>query len=123
MSNYERDELERVARVFQALGNPNRLQILLRLVDCCGPGESCTKDQIGAFVGELGRDLGIAPSTVSHHIRELHQSGLIRMERRGRNIACRPAPEILRTLAEFLGQPDACCSELAQLSAQAHRKE
>lgn len=123
MSNYRKQDLEQIARVFQALSNPHRLHIFLRLVDCCPQGEVCTEDAMGACVGEVGRDLGIAPSTVSHHIRDLHQSGLIRMERRGKNVACWPAPEIRRALADFFGQPDACCSELAQLSTTTHDKE
>jgi DNA-binding transcriptional ArsR family regulator len=39
-------------------------------------------------VSDLGKGLEIDPSTVSHHIRELRQAGLIRMERRGKNMLC-----------------------------------
>lgn len=37
-------------------------------------------------VGDLGKGLGIDPSTVSHHLKELRRSGLLRMERCGKTI-------------------------------------
>ena len=54
-----------------------------------------------ACVGELGRDLGIAPSTVSHHIKELYHAGLIRMEKQGQKVQCQVDLEVLRDLAGF----------------------
>jgi len=89
MSNYQKDEVHRFAEVFKALSNPNRLHIFLRLVSCCPPGTKCISDAAGQrCVGELGQGLEIDPSTVSHHLKELRRSGLIRMERRGKKIIC-----------------------------------
>ncbi len=102
MSNYRNADVETYASLFKALANPNRLRIFLRLVSCCVPGKTrCTDDGMRACVGELGQDLGLAPSTVSHHIKELCQAGLIRMERSGQNVECWVDPEILAELAEF----------------------
>ena len=56
-------------------------------------------------VGDLGRDLGIGASTVSHHIKELYQAGLIQTERRGQHVECWIVPETLEMLAEFFQQP------------------
>ncbi len=89
MSNHQIVEVHRFAEVFKALSNPNRLHIFLRLVSCCPPGTKCSSDAaIRRCVGELGQDLEIDPSTVSHHLKELRRSGLIRVERRGKNILC-----------------------------------
>lgn len=102
MLNIRTNDLQRFAAVFGALSNPNRLRIFLRLMSCCGPeAPGLTDEQASACVGELGRDLGIAASTVSHHIKELHRSGLIQMERRGQNVACWVDRETLRELAGF----------------------
>ena len=54
-----------------------------------------------ACVGELGQDLGIVASTISHHIKELRQAGLIRMERRGQKMECWIDPETLSALRDF----------------------
>lgn len=106
-------ELEGYAEKFKALSNPNRLEIFLQLVQCCVPGTVCSMDDAGrACVGDLGNSLGIAPSTVSHHVKELVRSGLIRTERRGQKIDCWVDPQALQALAGFFslapaGQPPA----------------
>jgi DNA-binding transcriptional ArsR family regulator len=105
MSNTLTDNLDRLAEVFGALSNPNRLQIFLRLMTCCPRDESCvSEEQAKTFVGELGQDLGIAPSTVSHHIKELRRSGLIQMTREGQRVACCADPETLDALAQFFSR-------------------
>jgi ArsR family transcriptional regulator len=106
MSNNREARIERFAQMFGALSNPNRLRIFLRLVSCCPGGASCLSDEEAtAYVGELGQDLGIAPSTVSHHIKELHRAGLIEMERRGQRVACCADAAVLQDLAGFFSIP------------------
>ena len=113
MSNYQKDEVNRFAEVFKALSNPNRLHIFLRLVSCCPPGTKCISDAAGQrCVGELGQDLEIDPSTVSHHLKELRRSGLIRMERRGKKIICWVDRETVLGLTNLLtGYPALDLSE------------
>lgn len=106
MSNYREKNIAKFADMFKALSNPNRLKIFLRLISCCQPG---TTADIGenlesegcACVGELGQDLGIVPSTISHHIKELRQAGLIKMERRGQKIECWIDPKTVEALQGF----------------------
>ncbi len=106
MSNNREDKTEQFAEMFKALSNPNRLKIFLRLVSCCVPGlithiKDSVESEGCACVGDLGKDLGIVPSTISHHIKELRQAGLIRMERRGQKVECWIAPETLKELKSF----------------------
>ena len=93
MSNIRDKNIDKFAEMFKALSNPNRLKIFLRLISCCQPGtvtsiNSTTGEEGCACVGELGQDLGIVASTISHHIKELRRAGLIRMERRGQKMEC-----------------------------------
>jgi ArsR family transcriptional regulator, arsenate/arsenite/antimonite-responsive transcriptional repressor len=102
MSNSHED-ISRFAEIFRALSNPNRLRIFLRMVSCCPPGTKCEAGiGLRQCVGELGRGLEIDSSTVSHHIRELRQSGLIRVERRGKNMLCWVDPETVLQAANLL---------------------
>ena len=102
MSKYRNQKPEKIATWLKALSNPNRLEIFLRLAAVCAPGSVCTTEtEARACVGEVGNDLKIAPSTVSHHLKELRQSGLVHMERRGQNIDCWANQETLADLAGF----------------------
>ena len=104
MSNYQTIDLERYALMFKALSNPHRLDIFMRLASCCSPGTDCDTDEICECVGGVSKNLGIAASTVSHHIKELSRAGLIRLRRRGQNIECRVDPDTLDSLAMFFRQ-------------------
>lgn len=75
-------DLEKLARAFKALSNPNRLAIYLELlrqqrteVKSCGLSQLIDSLEIGA-------------PTVSHHTKELVDAGLISVQREGRFIRC-----------------------------------
>ncbi|MDH5302151.1 MAG: metalloregulator ArsR/SmtB family transcription factor [Gammaproteobacteria bacterium] len=97
---------QQLALIFKALGNPHRLALLHRLVSCCAPGTRCNAEQaMGVCVGSLGDGLEIAPSTLSHHLKELHRAGLIQMERQGKNVVCWVDPEPLAQIGAFFNIP------------------
>jgi len=93
------------ADMFKALSNPHRLTLFSRLMSCCVPGTKCSPSAAVRYcVGELGDGLDIAPSTLSHHLKELNRAGLVNMERRGKNIECWVEPDVLDNLASFFSQ-------------------
>lgn len=59
-------------RALQALAEPNRA----RIVELLGHGEHCVCD--------VGGTLGLSSALVSHHLRVLRESGLVRERRDGR---------------------------------------
>ena len=102
MSNYRTIDTQDLSEIFKALSNPNRLQIFQRLLNCCEPGTVCSANTLNGFcVGELGDDLAVAPSTLSHHIKELQRAGLIKTQRRGKNVDCFVETEKVSLLKEF----------------------
>jgi DNA-binding transcriptional ArsR family regulator len=106
MSNYRNIDTREMADIFKALSNPHRLAIFKRLSCCATQGTTeGTEDQICECVGALGKDLGIAPSTVSHHLKELHRAGLIEMRRRGQTVECWVDRQVVDSLAGFFKQP------------------
>ena len=74
--------------MFSALANQNRLQIFDILSGCCADNTCSTSDLLTCCVGDLGQKLDIAPSTLSHHLKELNRAGLIDMRREGKQIYC-----------------------------------
>jgi DNA-binding transcriptional ArsR family regulator len=102
MSNSRIVDTEKLSHTFKALSNPHRLSIFMRLASCCGGGVSCDADKaIRECVGTVAKNLDLSPSTISHHIKELHRAGLIKMKRRGQTVECWVDPETLDSLSEF----------------------
>lgn len=116
MSNYLNNEIAELALSFKALSNPNRLKIFMQLLACCPPGTACSITEAQKFcVSELGKDLDVAPSTLSHHIKELNQAGLLKMQRRGQHIDCWVDPEKVETLHDFFKPlPDCAIPKLSR---------
>ncbi len=86
--------------MFKALSNPQRLRIFLNLTNRCASCEA-TEEGMRRCVGDLGQDLDVGPSTVSHHMKELRQAGLVRVERRGQKVECWVNDDALQVLASF----------------------
>jgi ArsR family transcriptional regulator len=68
-----RADAEETARMFKALADPARVQIVNLLAT-----EGCA-----VCVCELTPPLGLAQPTVSHHLKKLHDAGLVTREQRG----------------------------------------
>ena len=66
---------ERLARVFKALGDPTRVK-LISLIAAAGDD--------GACVCDLVEPVRLSQPTVSHHLRQLVDAGLITREQRGK---------------------------------------
>lgn len=104
MSNYGINESAHAA-MFKALGNPNRLALFRRMLACCPAGTVCPV-QGELSVSELAEGLQIAPSTLSHHLKELNRAGLVSMERRGKRVFCRIEPDAVSALAHLFSSPE-----------------
>lgn len=109
MSNHDikktsQDEVERFADMFKALSNPNRLKIFLELLPYLSSGEVCSSnlEKINACQQSMAAQMGLSPSTVSHHIKELKNAGLVNMTRSGRNVDIQINLDALTHLRSFL---------------------
>jgi len=95
---------KQAAKVLKALSHPNRLEIYLGIVrggqeafdvyDCGGKG--C------CVVSALIENLKIGAPTVSHHLKELVNAGLIVTERQGKFLIARPVPETWAEVSALL---------------------
>ena len=87
------------ARALAALGHDARLSIF-RLLVRAGEG--------GLRVGDIGEHLGLAPSTLAHHLSALVDAGLVLQDRQGREVFNRVDFPAMNRLLAFLTSE--CCS-------------
>lgn len=92
------------ARLFKALSNESRLEILKAV---CEEGISGTLEgrnpcvEKCSCVGDIVQRFHLAPSTISHHIKELAQARLVKVQRMGQFIRVSPNPDALKALTAF----------------------
>ncbi len=87
-----------LAHRLRALSDPTRIQ-LVSLLLTQPDQESCTC--------ELAPAVGLSEPTVSHHLKQLLDAGLVAKERRGINVYYRPVPESVKAIARVLDLD--CC--------------
>ncbi len=106
-------EEQDVVRSLAALAQESRLRVFRTLV-VAGP--------LGLTPGALSEELGVAATTLSFHLKELTNAGLVSQQRDGRNLIYRAAYERMNGLLAYLTahccqgedclvttQPIACC--------------
>jgi DNA-binding transcriptional ArsR family regulator len=96
-----KDDVDRLARMFRALGNPHRLRLFMNLLE-----ESkldLAKGRIhDCFLVKLLAGIDLGAATVSHHVKELSDAGLIQTQREGKQLICSVDPDGLAHLRDAL---------------------
>jgi ArsR family transcriptional regulator, arsenate/arsenite/antimonite-responsive transcriptional repressor len=98
------DEITRFADMFSAMGTGPRLRIMRTLL-------SAYPD------GDIGNDLGIAASTLSHHLEKLKNEDLVKVRREGTYLWYSANTEALQELLGFLYAE--CCTRNKAVAPQA----
>ena len=101
------DEITRFADMFSAMGTGPRLRIM-RLLLSAHPE--------GMVVGDIGTELGIAASTLSHHLDKLRNEGLVKVRREGTYLWYSANAEVLQELLGFLYAE--CCTRNKAIEPQ-----
>ncbi len=105
---------------FAALAQESRLRIVRRLVRA---------GAAGVAAGDIAEGIGVSPSNVSFHLKELERSGLITSRREARSIIYVADYKVLRSLIQFLmedccgGRPEICAPALVPSCAPIKKKE
>jgi len=93
------EEITRFADMFSAMGTGPRLRIMRLLLSAFPEG---------MVVGDIGDDLGIAASTLSHHLEKLKNEDLVKVRREGTYLWYSANGEALQDLLGFLYAE--CCT-------------
>ena len=112
--------IEMNQKALKALSDPSRLRIVQFLSNmCCG--RAAVDDDGGVYDGPSASEVCFhltgaekINSTVSHHLHELEDAGLIQITRSGKKMICTLNSEALKTLSDELlelskGNPDVNC--------------
>lgn len=96
--------------MFKALGDPTRLRIFQFLRSCCcasvgddGEVRAFEGPTISEVCGQVMGDKKITTS-MSFHLKELRNAGLIETEKRGKNVCCFVNREALQALSSYLNE-------------------
>ena len=98
-----------VVKALAALAQSSRLEVFRSLV---------VAGQAGLTPGALSENLGVAPNTLSFHLKELVHADLISQERVGRNLVYRAQFDRMNAVLAYLTQN--CCQGQACLPALAN---
>lgn len=93
---------------FSALSQETRLAVV-RVLVVAGPD--------GLAAGAIAERMGVSPSNVSFHLKELERSGLISQRRKSRSIVYSASYETLADLVKFLLED--CCAGHPEICAPA----
>jgi ArsR family transcriptional regulator, arsenate/arsenite/antimonite-responsive transcriptional repressor len=88
------EQAEQVAPLLKALADPVRLR-LMSLVASRGGGEACVCDLNDAF--------DLSQPTISHHLKVLHEAGLVDRDKRGVWVYYRVRPQALAAVGALIG--------------------
>ena len=97
--NFQGDELTTRALQLAALGSETRLSLFRMLV---------VLGNAGMNTGLISEKLGIAGSTLNHHLATLETAGLIERVKEGRHIRCRVQGAQMHGLVDYLTR-NCCC--------------
>jgi len=98
-SNVKHEEVVRYADMLAAMGSEPRLRIM-RLLLSAHPE--------GMVVGEIGTELEVTASTLSHHLEKLKNEDLVRVQREGTFLRYSANTAVLEQLLGFLYAE--CCT-------------
>ncbi|MFQ5796372.1 MAG: ArsR/SmtB family transcription factor [Candidatus Bipolaricaulia bacterium] len=92
--------MDDLVKIFKALSDENRLAIFQLIREqCCYP---LSEEQLGCCVSDVAEGFDLALSTVSHHLKELKNAGLIKCEKRGQWVYCTANEDVLKQIEEFV---------------------
>jgi ArsR family transcriptional regulator len=91
-------QAEQVAPLLKALADPVRLRLMSLIASHPG-GEACVCDLNDAF--------DLSQPTISHHLKLLHEAGLLDRDKRGVWVYYRARTDALASLGNLIGSPPA----------------
>ena len=108
--------MSEVIVIFKALSDPTRLAVF-NCIRSCGSSYrypeagDCFEECVETAACDIRSQVACAPSTLTHHLNELRDAGLIETEKRGRSVYCRVKTGALEAVSAFASGAAPTCGE------------
>jgi len=95
-----------ITKIFRALSNEQRLKLFKMIYDC--QVEQCLNNNLDCAEGvdkaftKACNHLSVARSTISYHMKELENAGLISIMRNGQSFTCEINMDAVKAIQQFL---------------------
>jgi DNA-binding transcriptional ArsR family regulator len=95
------DSSKNLVKMFKALAHPNRFRLFVSILEA---EENSFEEKHSCFLHSIMERLDVGAPTVSHHLKELVNAGLIVTERQGKFLTCQVNPEALTLIRGFFAR-------------------
>jgi DNA-binding transcriptional ArsR family regulator len=91
-------DVQKMTKIFKALSNQNRLELYLKIVEA---SDACYSNYNECLISDIINSLNIGAPTISHHMKELANAGLIITEKKGKFLICRANQELAEEVSKL----------------------
>lgn len=93
-------DTKKYANIMKALSHPNRLELFLEIAKA----QEKDYEECECLISEIVKCFNIGAPTISHHLKDLSNAGLITTEKRGKFLAAKVNTEIMEELRNLFPQ-------------------
>lgn len=93
-------DTKKYANIMKALSHPNRLELFLEIAKA----QEKDYEECECLISEIVKCFNIGAPTISHHLKELSNAGLITTEKRGKFLVAKVNTEIMEELRNLFPQ-------------------
>ncbi len=95
----------KLAKVLKALSHPKRLELFFKIA---GKHKAEFETGCECFVTDMIASLKLGAPTISHHIKELENAGLITTERKGKYLSAKVNEETVEEVSKLFADCRGC---------------
>lgn len=93
-------DAKKYANIMKALSNPNRLELFLEIAKA----QEKNYEECECLISDIAKCFNIGAPTISHHLKELSNAGLITTEKKGKYLVAKVNKDIMEELRNLFPQ-------------------
>ncbi len=93
-------DIKKYSKIMKALSHPHRLELFLEIAKC----QKKDYEERNCLISEITKCFKIGAPTISHHLKELENAGLITTEKKGKFLVAKINIEVIKELGAIFPQ-------------------